>query len=95
MSTTAGPKRPDAAPPPEGSVPASLRTPARDDLDGWLRDAFRAGRAVPFQARLRTECFILGCLCTRAGRPPPAWLNDAPLWAHGAALNGHRAYTER
>jgi hypothetical protein len=91
MPVPATPTEPDAPSQQDQQRPASGSS-AREELDGWLRDAFRGGRKVPFQARLRAECFILGGLCARTGRPSPAWLNDAPLWAHGAALNGYRAY---
>jgi hypothetical protein len=90
MPVPAAPTEPDA--PSQAQQRAGPGSSAREELDGWLCDAFRGGRKVPFQARLRAECFILGGLCARAGRPPPTWLNDAPLWAHGAALNGYRAY---
>ena len=64
-------------------------------LGEHLQAAFHAGRRTLFDPSLRTECFILGAVCAREGRPLPGWLDCAPLRAHGPTLDRYRAYAER
>lgn len=61
-------------------------------LEEALLTAIANDRHVPFDTRLRADCFLFGALCAKASVAAPEWLNGAPIWAQGAVLEGHAAF---
>ncbi len=68
---------------------------ANSALEEQLRAALSGGHYVPYDGRIRADCFLLGALCAKAELQLPDWLNSAALWAHEAALRGYFAFWNR